>query len=87
MEFRYRDWYRGAEGLQVLGAGRPGAQLGMVDSVAGMGQGRGLICQAEYRPSFCRARQAVPSRPHWSFWYRKQAQSPPIVLIRGQAQS
>ena len=35
------------EGLQVLGSGRPKAQLWLVDSGAGTGQGRGLVCQAE----------------------------------------
>lgn len=82
---------RGAvEGLQVPGAGTPGAQLELVDSGAGTGQGRGLVCQSEH-PTLILGWTSCPLRtqvPHLGFPVWETGPEPPdTALYRGQAQS
>lgn len=77
------------EGLQVLGSGRPRAQLWLVDSEAGTGQGRGQVCQAE-DPTLILGWTSCPLHIqvlHLGFLVWETGPELPTSLNRRQAQS
>lgn len=77
------------EGLQVLGSGGPRAQLWLVASGAGMGQGRGLVGQAE-DPTLIVGWTSCPLHtqvPHLGFLVWETGPELPTALNRQRAQS